>query len=397
MVKIFISTGEVSGDLQGGMLINSLQTIAKEKGIELEILALGGEAMAKAGAKLLGNTTSIGSVGLLESLPYVLPTWQIQRQAKQYLLANPPDILILIDYPGPNLAIGSYVRKHLPEIPIIYYIAPQDWVWSPLPQNTRKMVEITDLLLAIFPEEAKYFQKQGLAVKWVGHPLLDRMKSSLKRQESRENLGIKEEQLLITFLPASRKQEIKYLLPIMCEAASKIKKKLPDVKFLIPLSLSLYRQNIEAAINNYNLSAEIVEGKTLEAIAASDLAITKSGTVNLEIALLKIPQVVIYRVNPITMWIARKILKFSIPFMSPPNLILMREIVPELLQEKATSDRIFDEAMNLLLNQKRREEVILDYQEMEENLGKVGVCHRAALEIIEFIYTDKNTSRNKDN
>ncbi|HEY9652590.1 MAG TPA: lipid-A-disaccharide synthase, partial [Coleofasciculaceae cyanobacterium] len=125
---IFISTGEVSGDLQGSLLIDALKRQAKATGLDLEIVALGGEKMAKAGAKLLGDTTGIGSVGILESLPFVLPTLQIQRRAKQYLRQHPPDLVVLIDYMGPHLGIGRFVRRHLPKLPIIYYIAPQDWV-----------------------------------------------------------------------------------------------------------------------------------------------------------------------------------------------------------------------------------------------------------------------------
>jgi len=388
-MKIFISTGEVSGDLQGGMLTAALKKNAEKKGIELEIVALGGDRMAVAGANLLANTTAIGSVGILESIPFVLPTWKIQQKAKEYLRANPPDLLILIDYLGPNLAIGSYVRKNLPQVPIIYYIAPQDWVWSPLPQNTQTLIKITDHLLAIFPGEADYFKAKGMSVTFVGHPLLDRMESAPNRQKARELLGIETEEKIVTLLPASRQQEIKYILPLMCQAAQILHNKYPEITFLIPVSLPTYRRAIETAINNYNLPAKIIEEKTIEAIAAADLAITKSGTVNLEIALLNVPQVVIYKVNPLTIWLARKLLKFSIPFMSPPNLLLMQEIVPELLQEQATPERIVEESIELLFNEKKREEVTANYQKMREKLGEKGVGDRAALEILEF--GDKKT------
>ncbi|NET52341.1 MAG: hypothetical protein F6K09_27730 [Merismopedia sp. SIO2A8] len=137
---IFISTGEVSGDLQGAMLIEALKRCAQITGLELEIVALGGEKMAAAGAKLLVNTTGIGSVGLLESLPFVLPTLQIQRRAQHYLQQHPPDIAVLIDYFGPNLVIGNLIRSRLPQVPIVYYIAPQDWVWSVSSRNTAKLV-----------------------------------------------------------------------------------------------------------------------------------------------------------------------------------------------------------------------------------------------------------------
>jgi lipid-A-disaccharide synthase len=173
----------------------------------------------------------------------------------------------------------------------------------------------------------------------------------------------------------------------MFEAAQQIQAKLPQAHFWIPISLEIYRQPIEQAIRHYGLRATVLSGQTQEAIAAADLAITKSGTVNLEIALLNVPQVVIYRVNPITAWIARTFLNFSIPFMSPPNLVQMKAIVPELLQEQATPANIVQEALELLLNPSRRQQTLADYQEMRSHLGAVGVCDRAAQEIFQLLPT----------
>jgi lipid-A-disaccharide synthase len=426
---IFISTGEVSGDLQGALLIDALKRQAKAAELELEIVALGGDKMAKAGARLLGNTTAIGSLGILESLPFVLPTLQIQRRAKQYLQQHPPDLVVLIDYMSPNLSIGSFIRRHLPQVPVVYYIAPQNWVWSISSRNTGAIVEMTDKMLAIFPEEARYFEKMGASVSWVGHPLVDKMQASPTREEARKALGIGSDQTAIALLPASRRQELKYMMPIVFEAAQQLQSKLladgemgkspdpksrivrlnfdrlsyradselvelhaevPDPKsetplFWIPLSLDAYRPAIEAAIQRYGLRATVVADKTIEVLAAADLAIAKSGTVNLELALLDVPQVVLYRVSPFTAWVARTFFKFSIPFMSPPNLVVMRSIVPELLQEQATPENIVREALELLLNPHRRQQTLLDYQDMRRLVGEVGVCDRAALEILQLV------------
>ncbi|MDZ8080378.1 MAG: lipid-A-disaccharide synthase [Nostoc sp. DcaGUA01] len=384
-MRIFISTGEVSGDLQGSLLITALKRQAMAMGLELEILALGGEKMSEAGATLLGNTSSIGSMGILEGLPYVLPTLQVQRRAIAYLKQNPPDLVVLIDYMSPNLGIGTFMQQNLPHVPVVYYIAPQEWAWSLNLRNTSRLVGFTDKLLAIFPEEARYYRQQGAEVSWVGHPLVDRMQDAPNREAARATLGITPEQIAIALLPASRRQELKYLLPIIFQAAQTIQAKLPEVHFWIPLSLEIYRQPIEEAIERYDLRATVLSGQQKEVFAAADLAISKSGTVNLELALLNVPQVVVYRLNPMTAWIARKFLKGSITFASPPNLVVMKPIVPEFLQEEATPENIIQAAMELLINPVRRQQTLADYQEMQRNLGEIGVCDRAAQEILAML------------
>ncbi len=387
--RVFISTGEVSGDLQGSLLIDALYRQASARGVELEIAALGGPKMAAAGAQLLGDTSSIGSMGLLEALPHIWPTLQVQRRAKQYLRQNPPDVVVPIDYIGPNMSICSYVKQHLPGVPVVYYIAPQMWVWAPSNRNAEKMVAVIDRLLAIFPEEARYFQKQGAEVTWVGHPLVDRLREFPDRDRARASLGIAPDELAIALLPCSRLQEVKYLLPVIFEAAKQIQEKLPDVHFWIPLSLEKLRHPIEQAVKTFGLRATVVSEKTREVLAAADLAIAKSGTVNLEIALLNVPQVVLYRVHPSTWWVARKLFNFSIPFMSPPNLVQMQPVVPELLQEQATPANVARSALEILHSETVRQQMLTDYQQVRQSLGAAGACDRAAAEILQTLAEKK--------
>jgi len=389
-LRIFISTGEVSGDLQGALLIEALKRQAKQLGKQLEIFALGGDRMAAAGATLWAKTTEIGSVGFWESLPYIWPTLQVQIRAKQKLTELTPDIAILIDYLGPNLQIGHYLRQHFPQVPTIYYIAPQEWVWSFGKRTTSQIVEICDRILAIFPQEAEYYRSKGANVTWVGHPLIDKMQDYPDREVARKLLGIDLNQRAIALLPASRRQEIKYILPVMFAAAKQISDRLPNVQFYIPLSSDAYRAEIERAIAQFALPATIVAGENNHLyMAAADLAIAKSGTVNLEIALLNVPQVVVYRLNPITAWILGRLLKFSIPFMSPTNLVLMKSVVPELLQDQVTPANIVSASLPLLQESEKRQQVWRDYQEMRQALGNGGACARAA-KLIMTISTQHN-------
>jgi lipid-A-disaccharide synthase len=399
-VRLFISTGEVSGDLQASLLIDALQRQAAQRGLELEILALGGDRMVAAGAKLLGYTTGIGSVGLLESVPFILPTLKVQRQAKQYLQQNPPDLVVLVDYMGPNVALCGYLPKHLPRVPAVYYIAPQEWVWRASSYNTKCIINGTKRVLAIFPEEARYFQEQGAQVTWVGHPLVDRMQYAPDRATARAALGIPDDQLTVVLMPASRQQEIRYLLPVIAQAAQQIQAQIPQVRFWIPLARETYRGAIEQAVKDYGLQATVLSdptarqlpiGKalqkspTMQAIAAADLAITKSGTANLEVALLDVPQVVLYKVNPITAWVLGKLLRFSIPYMSPVNLVEMKPVVPEFLQSTATPDNIAQTSLQLLLDPAKRAAMLAGYASMRQAVGAPGVCDRAAQEILALL------------
>ncbi|NEQ97844.1 MAG: lipid-A-disaccharide synthase, partial [Cyanothece sp. SIO2G6] len=146
--RIFISTGEVSGDLHGSLLITALQQQAETRNVTLDIAALGGERMAATGVKMLGDTETIGSVGLLESVPFIWPTFKVQQIAKQWLKQHPPDLVVMIDYFTPNLGIGHFMRQQFPQIPTVFYIGPQEWVWSLGNRNTKQLINIIDHLLA---------------------------------------------------------------------------------------------------------------------------------------------------------------------------------------------------------------------------------------------------------
>ncbi|AFY74365.1 lipid-A-disaccharide synthase [Synechococcus sp. PCC 7502] len=385
-MKIFISTGEVSGDWQGALLVKALLEYARSSGIDLEIVALGGDRMAEAGATMLGNTVGIGSIGLLEALPYVIPTIWVQWQAKQQLRRSPPDLVILIDYVTPNLALGRFAQQEL-KVPVIYYIAPQapGWVWTLGDREVKEIVGFTSKILAIFPQEAKYYQEYGGNVVWVGHPMVDVMAKFPDKVTARKQLGIPESDLVVGLLPASRSQELKYLLPVILEAAQKIQAQLPQVKFWLPLSMERYRAKFEQLFQEYGVPVKIISGQSQLLMRAADLVLSKSGTVNLEAALLNVPQVVVYKVSKLTAWLAVNVLKFSIPFMAPPNLVEMRPIVPEFLQHHATGDRIAEACLDLLLNESRRAQTFKDYAQMRDRLTVKDTMGQVVKEVFNML------------
>ena len=382
--RIFISTGEVSGDWHGAILIEALHERAALKGIELEIVGLGGDRMAAAGAKILGNTVGIGSIGAVEALPYILPTIQVQREAKKWLKNSPPDVAVLIDYMMPNQGMGYFAKRTL-KIPVIYYIAPQEWVWSFDDKNTKAIAAFTDKLLAIFPQEAVYYQKQGTNVQWVGHPFVDLMAKVPDRAESRKQLGMQDDDLIVTLLPASLTQELRSVMPIILKAAKIIQAKLPHVKFWLPLSLDRYRPAVEKLLAEYEIKATIISAQSQLAISAADLVLSKSGTVNLETALLNVPQVILYRVNVITAWIARHVVRLKLPFISPVNLVNMEEVIPEFVQDDAVPEAIAETALDLLINPQARQNMLDGYASVRKSLGEKGAINRVADSILEFV------------
>jgi lipid-A-disaccharide synthase len=382
MKRIFISTGEVSGDLQGSLLVAALHQAAKRLGIEIEIVALGGGKMAAAGAKILFDTNGIGSVGIVEALAFIMPMLKSQKIAKQYLEANPPDIAVLIDYMTPNMGMGKLIKKIFPDIPLFYYIAPQQWVYAASNNDTKKIVNFTDKLFAVFPAEATFYANKGANVQFVGHPLIDRMATCPTRADARAALGISDDEIAIALIPASRWQELTYLMPAIFEAAQRLQTILPNVRFWVPLSRNEYRESIQTAIDSYQLMATLVADQPDAVLAAADLAIAKSGTVSLELGLLGVPHMVIYKFNKVTAWIARNILRVTFPFISPVNLAEMKPIVAELIQEEANADRIVEESLALLQNADRRNKMLADYAEMRAAFGAPGVCDRVANEIL---------------
>jgi len=383
--RLFISTGDVSGDLQGALLIEALVQRGLDRGLTLDITALGGPRMAQAGATLIGDTTAIGSVGIFEALPYVLPNIRLQRQAKQYLKTHPPDLVVMIDNMVPHLALGKYLKQVYPQVPVVYYIAPQQWVWAFSSKDTEQLVAQCDRMLAIFKAEVDYYQGFGATTTWVGHPLVDRYPAPADQATARQQLGLELETLVVTLLPASRRQEVKYLMPVLLQAAQIIQAQCPEVTFLLPLSIPALQASFEQGLASHGLQGRVVTEGSQAAIAAADVAITKSGTANLEIALMDVPQVVAYRINPLSARIGYYLLKFDVPYVSPVNLVVNQPVVPEFLQWQATPEAIAAAALDLLQNEAARQTMRAGYAKMRAELGPPGACQRTADLILEAL------------
>ena len=385
--KIFISTGEVSGDLHGSLLASELINEAKRRSIKIDIYGLGGERMRKVGVNILHDTTAISAIGLWETLPLIIPTLKIQKTFYKLLNYVSPDCLILIDYMGPNIKIGINIRRSNKKLPIYYYIAPQEWAWRVGNNSTTNLINFSDRIFAIFKQEADFYKKRGGNVFWVGHPMLDLTKKLPTKKESRSYLKLKANQNILLLMPASRPQELKYILPIFIKVAKKVQEKYPNLIVFIPSCRRAFDKIFQKALSKNEVNGRIISLDEIEKnkkyiYALSKLALCKSGTVNMELALYGVPQIVGYRVSRVTAFIAKKILNFKVKYISPVNLLMKRLVIPEFVQKDFKVGKIFKKSCFLIERKTENRKIKKGYLLLKKELGEEGVVRRTAEEIL---------------
>jgi lipid-A-disaccharide synthase len=345
--------------------------------------------MERAGAQLLANTTRMGAIGLLEAIPFLLPTLRLQRRLKRWFRRQPPDGLVLIDYMGPNVSLGLRIKRRYPRVPITYYIAPQEWAFKFGSGGRTNLIRFTDQILAIFQAEARYYRTRGAQVTYVGHPLLDTIGPVPDRAAARRELGLVETDPVLLLMPASRRQELRYMLPHIVAAAAELQRREPRLQVVVSAGLSGFEQRLSEQLRAAGVRARLIPAAEADRLkpalcAAADLALAKSGTVNLELALRGVPQVVVYRVSWLTAFVARHLLRFSVPHISPVNLVLAERLLPELLQEDLHRDAIVARALPLLDPASPERQAMLEgYGRLRRELGEPGVTDRAAAAILD--------------
>ena len=385
--KIFISTGEVSGDLHGSLLANALFNEAEKRSVDLEICGLGGERMRKEGVKILQDTTSISAIGIWEALPLIIPTIQIQKKFYKSLKNLSPNCLVLIDYMGPNIKIGRKLKSEKNKIPIYYYIAPQEWAWRVGNNSTTDLISFSDRIFAIFKQEANFYKRRGGNVLWIGHPMIDLIKKIPTKKDSRKILKLRANENILLIMPASRPQELRYVLPVFMQVARKLQQKYPSLIVYIPSCREVFDSKFKLALDKYKVKGKVISQKDIEELkthiySLTKLALCKSGTVNMELALYGIPQIVGYRVSRVTAFIAKKILNFKVKFISPVNLLVKKLIIPEFVQKDFEVKKIYDKACRVLDRKSEKEKISKGYADLKKELGQEGVVKRAAEEII---------------
>ncbi|MDX2135366.1 MAG: lipid-A-disaccharide synthase [Saprospiraceae bacterium] len=353
-MKLYIISGEASGDLHGSNLVKAL--LQKRPGTEIR--AWGGDLMSGAGATVVKHYRDLAFMGFMEVLRNLRTIFHNLAFCKKDILAFQPDALVLIDYPGFNLRIAKWAKSQ--GIRVYYYISPQVWAWHQ--SRVHDIRRDVDEMIVILPFEKDFFARHGVNAHYVGHPLLDVIDAGLRWKG--------EGAVEIALLPGSRKQEVLRILPVMAAVAARF----PEYTFTVAGSPTLPDALYGEILSQYP-NITLRKGETYAILQRARAALVKSGTSTLETALIGTPQVVCYAGNPLSFAIAKRIVR--VPYISLVNLIADQPMVQELIQHDLTPDNL-ENALKKILQPSETTRLQTGYQHLRELLGGGGASERAA-------------------
>jgi lipid-A-disaccharide synthase len=362
--------GEASGDLHGATLAHALRRAASDA----RLYGMGGAKMAAAGVELLVDVTATATVGGTEAVGGVPRLYRAYRRLRAVLTGpERPDALVLIDFPEFNLRLARSARRA--GVAVAYFIAPQIWAWRAW--RVRAIRRVVSLVLAVFPFETTLYQRAGVPVAFVGHPVLDALAGAPSRSEARRELGVEGAAPVIGLLPGSRRQEVAGVAPMMQHAATMVAAAHPDARFVVA-------QAPTVDLSQLDLTAmppmRIVAGRTYTVMRAADLLLVTSGTATLEAALLGTPMIVCYRLSRLSELLFKPLVR--VPWISLANIALGRTVVPELYQRALTGERLGREALRLLDSPAALAAQREAFAELAGQLGAPGVGTRAASHVL---------------
>ena len=380
-MKIFVSAGEVSGDVHGSYLVRALKLPRPD----IQFYGIGSDRLAAEGVEIKFDLIRRGTIGLLEALPNLFPLYRIFSQVKKLLRREKPDLVILIDSQGFNMPLANFCKKN--GIKTVYYIAPQEWLWG-TPKGVKKVTAAADLIVAIFEKEYTAYRQAGANVVYFGHPLLDIARPSASREETRRRLigpDVHPSTPVISLCPGSRLQEIKALLPVLLKAGELIKKEMPDARFIMPVASQQIFNEIFSWVET--LRPKAIVGDTYNLLYASDLNICTSGTINLESSILGVPNIMVYKLSALTYFIGKYILRITdkLPYFSMPNLILNERVIPELVMADANPSKVASEALALLKDPARTDQMKDKFFQLRTHLGNGGAIQKTAEKILGMV------------
>lgn len=372
MPRILIITGETSGDLHGASLARAIRTLRPD----VELLGVGGGKMKAAGVRLVRGIERLDAMGMvgLAQLRAAVCTY---RTLARFLRENPLDAVVFIDNPGLNLRLARTAKKAGHRV--FYYIAPQIWAWHG--SRIRLIARVVDHMIVILPFEEALYRRAGIRCDFVGHPLLDAVAPSYDRAELRKRFGVEGATRVIGLLPGSREKEVRALLPMMLEAAARLAREDAGIQFLVAQASSISAELIEELSAGTTVKVKTLPDQPNEVMAASDLLLVASGTATLQAAVIGTPIVLVYHASWLTYWIARWLI--TVDCIGLVNIVAGRRIIPELIQQDATGERLAGEARRLLHDQAAYNEMRAALRIVREQLGEPGASRRAAELILE--------------
>ncbi len=362
-MKYYIIAGEASGDLHGSNLIKQIHLLDTKA----EIRCWGGSMMQSAGATLVKDYKKLAFMGFVEVILNIRAILKNIKFCKEDILSFKPDVVVLIDYPGFNIRIAEWAKKQ--HFKTAYYISPQVWAWKE--NRVKTLKKCVDKMMVILPFEKDFYKKWGVAVDYVGHPLVE----VIEAYQSTHQKDEKSKQRTIVLLPGSREQEIKVKLPIMLSVC----KAFPEYRFVVAKAPGQDNDFYEPFLSPYQ-NVTSVSGQTYHLLNNACAALVTSGTATLETALFHVPEMVCYKGNPVSYAIAKRIIK--IKYISLINLIMDKPVVKELIQQELTTENCVIELREILFNDQRKKQLQDDYLALSKLLTKGGNASKNAAKII---------------
>ncbi|MBT5375600.1 MAG: lipid-A-disaccharide synthase [Nitrospinaceae bacterium] len=366
-----IVAGEASGDLHGSKLVSAL----KVQFPRARFSGMGGERMRQEGVKTFFGIERMGAVGIIEVLGDFDHYYKVYRTLKKEIASRRYDAVIFIDYPTLNLRLAKQARRF--DCPVFFFISPQIWAWRK--GRIKEIRETVRKMFVILPFEEKLYLDAGVDAEFLGHPFIDVVYPSRTRAESQQKYSLNPEVKTVGLLPGSRMNEVNSLLDVMIEAAEKLQNELGNCQFLLPIADSIDPNLIRQRLGANPLGIQMIQGETYDVMNSCDTLIIASGSATLEAGILGCPMVIIYKLNPLTYWMVRWLIK--VPFIGLVNLVAGEEVAPELIQGDVTAENISAKVLASLRSPEKQKAVRERLLKIKESLGEPGVMKVVAKRI----------------
>jgi lipid-A-disaccharide synthase len=352
---------------------------------ECQIYGLGGTQMRNAGVQLEADISKTAVIGPFEVVSSLGNLYRVFRRLAERVESEPLTAAILIDFPDFNLRLAKRVKDA--GIPVIYYVSPQVWAWRE--GRIKQIARVVSKMLVIFPFEEEMYRKAGIDVEFVGHPLVDTVRATKSKEEFCAAYKLDPRKPIVALLPGSRRKEVRFILPPLCEVSAMIREKKPDTQFVLPIAAGLDLRMLEDVIQGRSI--QIVKNDTYNAIRYARAAIVASGTATLETALLGTPEVIVYRISPGS-WLVGKMF-INVRFYGIVNIILGEEIVPELFQEQMTPEEVTKTTLRLMDDVWVQSRIRGNYEKLRRQLGAGNVAERVVDAVAKLIQVNSAQPR----